>query len=89
MKFESAAQDNIDKLQPYVDRILEALGHPEAFVTDESIVGDFINVFSTKEERYVVAAQLSSKLGLVIETKDYIYKIAERLRDANAEGRSS
>ena len=89
MKFESAAQDNVDKLQPYVDRILEALGHPEAFVTDESIVGDFINVFSSKEERYVVAAQLSSKLGLVIETKDYIYKIAERLRDANAEGRSS
>jgi len=89
MKFESAAQDNVGKLQPYVDRILEALGHPEAFVTDESIVGDFINVFSSKEERYVVVAQLSSKLGLVIETKDYIYKIAERLRDANAEGRSS
>lgn len=89
MKIESAPKYKIEELQPYVDRVLEALGHPEAFVTDESIIGDFINVFSSKEERYILASQLSAKLGLVIETKDYIYKIAERLRDSDAEGRNS
>lgn len=29
-------------LAPYVDRVLKALGHPEALVTDKSTIGDFL-----------------------------------------------
>ncbi len=29
-------------LAPYVDRVLEALGHPDALATDESIVRHFL-----------------------------------------------
>jgi hypothetical protein len=41
--FERAATDARDALDPYVQRILEIIGHPEAMVTDESTVRDFLN----------------------------------------------
>ncbi|MGE3978372.1 MAG: hypothetical protein AB7F94_12390 [Nitrospira sp.] len=31
----------VDTLEPYVERVLTALGHPEALVTDLSTIGDF------------------------------------------------
>jgi hypothetical protein len=36
-----AEQDHIDTFSKEVDRVLSAIGHPEALVTDESQVGDF------------------------------------------------
>ncbi len=32
-------------LAPYVDRVLEALGHPDALATDESKIRDFLESF--------------------------------------------
>jgi hypothetical protein len=43
-KFELADQNAVHDLSlaPYVDRILEAMGHSDALVTDESKIGDFL-----------------------------------------------
>jgi hypothetical protein len=35
------------ELQKFVDRVTEALGHPEAFITDESTVGDMLEIGGT------------------------------------------
>lgn len=39
---EQAESDLVDIFEKEVDIILDALGHPEALVTDESEVGDFL-----------------------------------------------
>ena len=44
MTFELAPTTNIKRLRVYVDRVLEAIGHPEALVTDESMVRDFYDL---------------------------------------------
>lgn len=51
IKFVRASQAGIERHEATVARILEALGHPEAFVTDESLIGDFLDV--TGRERKV------------------------------------
>jgi hypothetical protein len=38
---ESAAGDLVRQYRREITQMLEALGHPEAFVTDESILHDF------------------------------------------------
>jgi hypothetical protein len=41
-KIEVAERDKIEELESYVEKVLEVIGHPEAFVTDESMVWDFV-----------------------------------------------
>ena len=31
----------VERLRPFVDKVLESLGHPEALVTDMSCISDF------------------------------------------------
>lgn len=76
-RIELASQSKIDQFQEYVDAVLEALGHPEALVTDESKIWDF---YPFKEGREDSLKKLSDKLGFQITTKDYIWEIAEQLR---------
>jgi hypothetical protein len=40
-KVELAPQDKIIELRSYVMKVLEAIGHPEAWVSDLSSVWDF------------------------------------------------
>jgi hypothetical protein len=43
-KYESASQAATKDLGEYVDQVAEALGHPGAFVTDDSFVGDMLEM---------------------------------------------
>jgi hypothetical protein len=45
--FELADQNAVhdSSLAPYVDRVLEAAGHPDALAIDESKIGDFLESF--------------------------------------------
>lgn len=47
MTATSAPRIATAELQKFVDRVTEALGHPDAFVTDESIVGDMLEIGGT------------------------------------------
>jgi hypothetical protein len=79
-KFEHAPQDRVDALEPYIEKVLEALGHPEAFVTDESHISDFKDHFAPKEEQETWLPNLSEKLGLSIGLRDPIVDVALQLK---------
>jgi len=92
-KVVSAKQDETEMLRPYVMIVLEAVGHPEAWVSDESSVGDFRPVGfsrSNKEKQAPLSPVLdtyqefvnsvAAKLGIGINKGDYIIDIAMRLK---------
>lgn len=64
----------IDTLESYVEVVLEALGYPEALVTDLSTIGDF--GFEDDER-----SAAGDNLGLALVDDDYVYEMARRLRD--------
>ncbi len=72
-KIELAENDKIELLRKYVDKVLEALGHPEALVTNESQVWNF-----TSDNNEL--KQLSKKLKFSVDENDYIWQLAERCK---------
>ena len=61
----------IDTLESYVEVVLEALGYPEALVTDVSTIGDF--GFEDDER-----SAAGDNLGLALVDDDYVYEMARR-----------
>ncbi len=80
-KIELAENDKIKLLHKYVDEVLEALGHPEALVTNESLVWDFT---SDKNE----LKRLAKKLKFSVDGNDYIWQLAERCKTRRLDGDS-
>ena len=78
-RIELATTVLVDTLESSVERVLQALDHPEALVTDLSTVGDF-----GLDDKEIVTA--SAKLGVTLSDDDRIYEVAQRLRD-NGESR--
>lgn len=87
-----ASTIKIEEFSSYVQVILEALGHPEAWVTDLSSVSDFLNRTTTLvkgigtiiplEKESFELEELATKLGLdQISPTELIWKIAERLKN--------
>lgn len=66
MEIRSFPQDNCDLYQDQIDAILLVLGYPEAFVTDESSIGDFVNPIETvfPNELDVMSAYLKRPVRL-------------------------
>lgn len=73
-RIELASRVLVDTVESYVEMVLNALGYPEALVTDLSTIGDF---GLDEDERSVASA----KLGVMMSDADYIYEVAKRLRD--------
>ena len=65
-----------DSLHPWIGRILEANGIKSAFVSDRSMMGDFIP-FDT-EARHAVVVR---RLGMNFALDEYVVDVARRLRD--------
>lgn len=78
MKIVIVEQDKIDAYEDQVNRLLAALGHPEALVTDLSQVFDF----SPDEE---AEADLASLMGRSVDCGEYLWKLAEELAHQGAE----
>lgn len=79
-EFELASTDLIEKHESEIDELLELLGHPEALVTDESYVSDFLDIFD-REAGNKVLDGVSQKLGMGIDRKESMIGIAQRLRE--------
>ena len=60
----------------WVDKVLEIIGHPEAWVSDRSCVWDFH--WNQDPDSY--ADELSRKFGFKIYRNTYIYDIARELK---------
>lgn len=85
-KLEMAPSPLVESLAPYVARVLQGLGHPEAWVTDLSRVSDFACFLGVGdgapsfESSDDLARRLSLDLGGVpVEGSDLITDVARRL----------
>jgi len=78
IKVEYASRDRVTILLPWVKKVLEAVGHPEAFVTNRSMLSDFWSM--DKAERAALAAETGKKLGIRVEPGDYVVDVASKLR---------
>ena len=74
MRIVIADQEKVDIYEAEVNRILAALGHPEALVTDLSQVFDF----GDDEEAAVDLAEL---MGHPVEPREHIWKLAQELSE--------
>lgn len=75
-KITFAQRLKIDEYEPEVSKILEILGHPEAFITDESTLGDFI--YKESQPEFV---KLERVIGYHIKLIDYLWELAKDLRE--------
>lgn len=80
LKFKLASQRKVNskKLKPYIAILLILLGHPEALVTDESRVSDFIDSDLKK-----INKRIKKEFGFTIDKTDYLYIIAETMWDSD------
>lgn len=77
-KITLAKQTEVKKLPVAIDHILTILGCPEALVTDESYVTDFMNIFSSKEQKVKNLKKLGKKLGVEVGINDTLIDVAKR-----------
>ena len=73
-RIELASTVLTDTLEPYVELVLNALNHPEALVTDQSTISDF----GLDPDELSTA---STRLEVTVSDTDYVYDVAQRLRD--------
>jgi hypothetical protein len=66
----------INDLRKWISKVLEAVGHPEAFVTDLSICSDFWDQHAKEDG----AKNLSRKLGFRVAPGDRVVDVAGKLR---------
>ena len=81
-KFEMASAERVAELGDYIGIVLDALGHSEALVTDESQLFDFFDIFNEGEENIKLIGLLSKKLGVEIHNdSETVVDIAQKLKD--------
>jgi len=81
-KIELVITDQTEELRPYINKILEALGHEEGLVTDESVLRDFMDVFWSETEVEIKTDSLRDELEVEIHDEyDTLVDVAERMRD--------
>lgn len=78
MKIVIADQEKVDVYETEVNRILAALGHPEALVTDLSQVFDF----GDDEE---AADDLAELMERSVNAGEHIWKLAQELSEKSKE----
>lgn len=86
MKVTFAPQDEIDAFDKEVTEILQVLGSPIAWVSDESQVGDFFTFCGEenhdaleKKKEEETLAKLTSLCGDVVTSTSYICSVARAL----------
>ena len=85
-KLEFASQEQVNELKPFVSRLLQELGHPEAWVSDESTLEDFAPRSNMAQERWLKS--LEHKLGLSffsLRITNTIVDVANRLGEKETE----
>ena len=81
-KFEMASAERVAELGDYIGIVLDALGHSEALVTDESQLFDFFDIFNEGDENIKLIGLLSKKLGVEIHNdSETVVDIAQKLKD--------
>jgi len=89
LNIKFASQVTVKELEPWITKILNTLGHPEAWVSDESKVVDFLEMSwpddsekekeEVKENNKKLLAKMSKEFGFEIKSSNYLTHIAFRL----------
>lgn len=79
-KIMFASSREIEKREEYVRKVLKAFGHPEAWVSDMSSVGDFLCYLDTKKQQNARLREFAKLLGFKVKISDTIWEVAERLQ---------
>lgn len=79
-----AQQKEVKKLEEYIDKVVAALGHKEALVTDESYVSDFLTINFNQDSKCAVIREKElkracKKLKMKIEAGELVIDVAKRL----------
>ena len=74
-RVELAQSVLVDMYEEEVERLLDALGHPEALVTDLSAISDFLG--SDVDQ----CRKLGQRLGVSVSLDDLVVAVAKRLRE--------
>lgn len=98
MDIRIAEQDAIDQFEPQVQRLLAALGHPEALVTDLSQVSDFLpwtcaefdaqDLAEAREEESRQLSALGDVMGRTVEACEYLWQMGRELALADSEAKA-
>lgn len=80
-----AAQDATETFSKEVDRLLEVIGHPEALVTDESWVSDFLSFGPAGDPEVdlhneTILSDLSGLMGRKVKRNECLWRLAQELR---------
>jgi len=83
-KIELAPIDNINQYEKEIGVILNLLGHPEALVTDESSIWEFLSNFDDKKSNRKynnkILNKISRRLGIDVKSGDLLIDIAKKIR---------
>jgi hypothetical protein len=69
---------NSEELQPYVDRIKQAIGIQSAWLSDKSAFGDFSPILNNEKMKGI-----RHKVGVDVEYSSLIWETAQRMKDGN------
>lgn len=75
-----ASTKQTDKYEKEIDIVLRALGHTEALVTDESSIGDFLDIFGDKKSWDAKLKKVSKKLNLQVSMGDLLIDVAKKIK---------
>jgi hypothetical protein len=82
MKIESAETDKVSEVEDIIERILDVVGHPEAYVTDESMISDFFDIGLDKKGKAKEIERVRKCLGVDVSIDDYLFEIALRMKES-------
>ena len=83
IKIELARQNYVDQYEEQVKFILKTLGHPEALVTDETLIWDLVHMFDSGGYDKQLA-KMSKKVGFSVEPNDVLWKVAKKIKALSA-----
>lgn len=76
-------KDNVADICPYVVKVLDALQHPNAWVSDSTAVRDFIPTDAKQSTDFLGRASI--KLGFLVHKNDYVMDLAKKLQEKDAQ----
>jgi hypothetical protein len=79
IKIELSQQNYVDQYEEQVKFILKTLGHPEALVTDETLIWDLLHMFDSGGYDKQLA-KMSKKVGFSVEPNDVLWKVAKKIK---------
>lgn len=69
----------VEKYIEYVKIIVRCMGHKACYISDESLISDFISYKAKKEEVKETLKKLKKRIRVEVKPKDLVYKVAKRM----------